>query len=94
MANPVLLPLALAAIFGAFFVGNEWSHGGFAEAMGLGHRHLFDHGGHHCASHDDAAVGAKHMEHMHDGNRTVTHGLCPGGARMHERNGTHMGGMT
>lgn len=79
-------PLVLAALLGAATVSNEWSHGAMSEAMGFGHHHLLDAGGYHCVSHDDAALGAAHVAHMH-GNASAgavhPHMNCPGGAGMH-----------
>ena len=55
MAADLAVPVAIALALGGAFLANEWSHGGLAEATGLGHRHMLDHGGYHCADHDDPA---------------------------------------
>lgn len=71
---------------------NEASHGGMAEAMGLGHRHMTDVGGYHCASHA-GEHGAHHVAHMHNETRAA-HDGCPGGSAMHDmRNPMMPGGM-
>ncbi|MGQ0536630.1 MAG: hypothetical protein ACT4PT_11220 [Methanobacteriota archaeon] len=82
MDASLLVPLALAGLAGAGFVVNEWSHGAMAESGGLGHRHLLDHGGYHCATHDGAR-GTEHVAHMHGNTTAVPHEACPGGAAMH-----------
>jgi hypothetical protein len=87
--QPWILPTILAGLFMAGFAGNEATHGGFAEAMGMGHRHMLDNGGYHCVDHDDPEHGPHHMEHMH-GDEPMRHEMCPGGAGMHRHNG--MGG--
>lgn len=75
------IPVVLATAFGGAFMVNEWSHGAMAEAAGMGHRHMLDYAGVHCAAHDGAQAGA-HAAHMH-GNATMPHGQCAGGAAMH-----------
>lgn len=49
----------------AGFGANEMTHGGVAGTMGLGHHHMLDYGGYHCADHHDDAVAGDHFEHMH-----------------------------
>lgn len=68
---------------------NELSHGEVAEVMGFGHRHMFDHGGYHCTSHDHSQHAQAHMQHMHEENN-MTHGQCPG--PMHDNHPMHPGG--
>lgn len=46
---------------------NEMTHGGFAQAMGVGHHHMADYGGYHCAGPNDADW-ARHVDHMHGGS--------------------------
>jgi hypothetical protein len=84
--------LGLAGLFTAGFAMNEWSHGGMTEMMGLGHHHMSDVGGYHCAMHDDAEHVTHHMSHMHGNNRTAPHDACPGGGTMHGPGGMS-GGM-
>lgn len=44
--DPALLAgLIVAGVAPPGTIGNEASHGGLAETMGLGHRHLADYGG-------------------------------------------------
>lgn len=62
-------------------MANEATHGGVSEMMGLGHHHMADYGGYHCASHD-GTHGHHHVEHMHNETRTA-HEDCPGGSGMH-----------
>jgi hypothetical protein len=76
------MPVVLAAAFSGGFLVNEWSHGSLAETTGLGHHHMLDHGGHHCAAHDDAERAAYHVAHMH-GSEPVAHAACTGGPAMH-----------
>lgn len=66
--------LAVAGLLALLFVVNELGHGAVAETVGLGHHHMLDYGGYHCAGHD-TPDGARHMQHMH-GNHT--HAPCPG----------------
>ena len=83
--------IACLAVGGLAAMGtmvNEGTHGGLAEMMGLGHHHMADYGGYHCASHD-GEDGAEHMEHMH-GEHPMDHSDCPGGSDMHDMG--HMGG--
>lgn len=70
----LVLPLAVAATFGGGFLMNEWSHGGMAEAMGLGHHHMLDYGGVHCLPPDDGARLAAHMD-----PHAPMHGPCATG---------------
>lgn len=84
------VPLLVTGVAAGAFLMNEWSHGGVSEAMGLGHRHMLDYGGYHCAAHDDPELGAMHMAHMH-GNAAMPHASCPGSAGMHS--GMMAGGM-
>lgn len=90
MNTGMMAALALSAAAGFGMVGNEMTHGGFAETMGLGHHHAADFGGVHCASHA-GTMGASHTQHMHDGNFTA-HGSCRGGAGMHGNMSGGMGG--
>lgn len=87
MQAVLALPVALAALFGTGFLANEWSHGAMSEAVGLGHHHVLDYGGYHCAGHGDAEHGAHHAAHMH-GNASRPHQGCAG---MHA--GNDAGGM-
>lgn len=73
----VPLALGLAALLGAGFAGNEVSHGAMAEAMGLGHHHMMDYDGAHCAS-LDGPMAAQHVGHMHGGDWNATHAGCGG----------------
>lgn len=84
----MMAALVVSGVAGAGFMANEMTHGGMAETMGMGHHHLADYGGYHCASHD-GSEGMHHMEHMHGENFTA-HSGCNGGAPMH---GDRMGGM-
>lgn len=92
MIHPLLVPLGLAGLMTAGFAVNEWSHGGMAQTMGLGHHHMTDYGGYHCAMHDDADHAAHHLAHMHGNNTTMPHDGCPGGPAMHGAHGGQ-GGM-
>lgn len=79
----------LGLLSGVGVVGNEATHGGWAQSMGLGHHHLADYDGHHCTSHASPA----HMRHMHNGTFT-DHQHCPGGVNMHGDGHRHThGGM-
>lgn len=95
----LVIPMVATALAGTGFLANEWSHGGLSEAMGMGHHHMLDFAGMHCAAHGDPALGAAHMAHMH-GNASMPHDGCPGGPGMHRQgmmgtgNGTMMGGGT
>lgn len=103
----IAFPLALALGAGTAFGANEWTHGGVAEGVGVGHHHLADYGGYHCAPHDDATRAALHRAHMH-GNATMTdeagvtmmgdatraHAACPGGAAEHGHAMAHGHGGT
>ena len=90
MNASLLIPLVVAGLSGGGFVVNEWSHGEMAEAMGLGHHHMLDYDGVHCAAHNNATQGQMHAAHMH-GNSSVPHDGCAGGAAMH--GGAGDGGM-
>jgi hypothetical protein len=81
------IPLALALAMGTGFVANEWSHGGLSDAFGMGHRHLLDFGGYHCAAHDDPERGPMHASHMHGNGLPVEHAGCRGGSQMHDSTG-------
>lgn len=81
------LPVVLSLAFGGAFVANEWSHGGVARSMGMGHQHMLDYGGYHCVDHDDARHHERHMNHMH-GNVTMPHDRCPGGGNMNRGMGS------
>lgn len=86
MSASMMGALIVSGLAGMGVMANEASHGGMAQAMGLGHHHLTDVGGYHCASHT-GPDGATHMEHMHN-ETMMQHGNCPGGSGMHR-----MGGM-
>ena len=73
--------LVVSGMAGAGMMANEASHGGVAEAMGLGHHHMADVGGYHCASHT-GEHGPHHVQHMHNETRAA-HAACAGGAAMH-----------
>lgn len=79
--------LAASGLLLAGFAGNEVSHGGWSEAMGLGHHHVTDSGGYHCAGPDNAEHWDHHVEHMHGGNATAYEDHC--GAD-HMGHGGHM----
>ncbi len=81
MSAGMMAGLVVAGMAGAGFMANEATHGAMAEAMGLGHNHMADYGGYHCAAHD-GAHGAHHAEHMHNAT-SMPHGSCPGGSGMH-----------
>ena len=68
MVAPQLIAIIAAGMFMGGFAGNEFSHGGFAESMGMGHHHMTDYGGYHCADPSDDEHWADHVEHMHDGS--------------------------
>lgn len=74
-----LVPLLLANVLGAGFLANEWSQGGMAEAMGLGHHHALDPGPAHCAqhAHAHAAENGTSMPGGHCGAMPM--GMGPGG---------------
>lgn len=57
--------LILAGVLALTFGANEISHGQVAETVGVDHHHMLDHGGYHCAAHDDAELREHHHEHMH-----------------------------
>ena len=81
LALAAAVPVVLATAFGGAFMVNEWSHGGLSEAVGLGHHHMLDYSGVHCAAHGGDQAMA-HAAHMH-GAAPVAHDACPGGAAMH-----------
>lgn len=83
------LILGIAGALAAGFAGNEMAHGGMAEAMGLGHRHMMDYDGAHCAA-MDGAMGAQHLQHMHRGDPSASHMGC--GARHHQMDHPMMNG--
>jgi hypothetical protein len=64
MLAPQILAVALAGVLFAGFAVNEMSHGAMAEMMGLGHRHMLDHGGYHCAE-PTSEHWERHQSHMH-----------------------------
>lgn len=81
-----------AAILATGFAANEMSHGAVAETMGVGHHHMLDYGGYHCAGVEDAEHWDHHVEHMHGGNATADHAGCGGNhQRMHDGYGGMMG---
>ena len=88
LATNVIAALAVGGLAAMGTMINEGTHGEIAEMMGLGHHHMTDYGGYHCASHT-GEHGADHMEHMH-GDHPMDHDDCPGGADMHHMD--HMGG--
>ncbi len=65
---PQTMALVVAGILMGGFAGNEMTHGGFSEAMGLGHHHMLDAEGIHCAGPGDPDW-EEHVAHMH--NRTA-----------------------
>lgn len=71
LSATMIAAITLSGILGAGFMANEATHGGMAEAMGMGHQHMFDYGGQHCtdASHRGEHMDMQHMEGMamHDG---------------------------
>ena len=85
MDHAVLAGLLVAGLAALGTIGNEASHGGLSEAMGLGHHHLADYGGYHCASHDGPHAD-DHLRHMH-GDHPMRHDDCPGGSGMHHMDG-------
>lgn len=64
---------------------NEANHGALSEWMGLGHHHLTDHGGVHCASPGEPDWD-RHVEHVHHGGQNGTHDHCDG-AHMDDHGG-------
>ncbi|MFA5943085.1 MAG: hypothetical protein WC876_01320 [Candidatus Thermoplasmatota archaeon] len=86
---PILIACTMGLAAGVGVIGNEVTHGAWSESMGLGHHHLADYGGYHCAAHESQA----HMQHMHNGTFT-DHQHCPGGVHMHGDGHRHNhGGM-
>jgi hypothetical protein len=81
--------LIVSGMAGFGVMANEGTHGGMAEAMGLGHHHMTDVGGYHCASHSGPDA-QRHMDHMHN-ETMVHHENCSGGSSMHRMG--MMGGM-
>jgi hypothetical protein len=81
LSTNVIAALAIGGLAALGTLVNEGTHGGLAETMGMGHHHLSDYGGYHCASHE-GPDGGMHMEHMH-GDHPMDHEDCPGGAGMH-----------
>lgn len=77
MVSTSMATVGTCALLLGGFATNELSHGVMSEAMGFGHRHMFDYGGDHCAS-PNAADGSweRHVEHMHDGDPNATHAGC------------------
>lgn len=84
--NLVYVLIAAGIMMGGFGA-NEASHGSLAEGMGLGHHHMSDYGGYHCAGPDDAHWG-QHVDHMHDG-ATESQDHC--GRHHMDRDHEHMG---
>ena len=92
MSTAIMAGLVVAGVAGVGMMANEATHGGVAEMMGLGHNHMADYGGYHCASHD-GSHGQHHMTHMHDETH-AGHAGCPGGSQMHDMDHPMMpGGM-
>lgn len=63
----------LMAVSGLMLAGvgaNEMTHGGVAEGTGLGHQHMADYGGYHCADPEDMDW-ERHQEHMHADGQTA-----------------------
>ncbi len=88
-----LLYLATAGLlFTGLAAANEFSHGGLSETMGLGHRHMADYGGYHCAGPTDAGW-EQHMQHMQDTHCGQAH-MGGHGAPHHMGAGTGAGGRT
>lgn len=83
MQTGMVAALVVSGVAGVGMMANEMTHGGVSETMGLGHQHMADYGGYHCASHM-GEHGAHHVEHMHNETH-MDHGNCPGGASMHDR---------
>lgn len=90
MAASMMGALILSGMAGFGVTANEASHGAMAEGMGLGHQHMTDVGGYHCASHQGSQA-AMHQQHMHNETQ-MQHGSCPGGSGMHRMAGAQ-GGM-
>ncbi len=83
MPDAVLAVLAgITLLASCGIVTNEAGHGMLSEAMGMGHHHIADYGGYHCANHDTTPLGEQHMNHMHK-QHTSTHNHCQGGKEMH-----------
>ena len=91
LAPNLIVALAIAGLAGMGTMANEGTHGGVAEMMGLGHQHMTDVGGYHCASHM-GDHGQEHMEHMHE-EHPMDHSSCPGGSGMHDMDQPMMPGM-
>lgn len=87
MQAAMLGALIVSGVAGIGMMTNEATHGGVAEMMGLGHHHMTDVGGYHCASHA-GEHGAHHVDHMHNETHS-SHSRCQGGGSMHG----DMGGM-
>lgn len=88
----MMAALVVSGVAGVGMMGNEMTHGGMSEMMGMGHNHMADYGGYHCSSHT-GDHGSHHMDHMHGDNYTAHEG-CPGGSGMHQgQMGDGMGGM-
>lgn len=96
MLQPAMMAaLLVSGVAGIGMMANEASHGQMAELMGLGHNHMADYGGYHCAAHDGEQA-ALHAAHMHNGTGNGTmvgHSDCPGGAGMHGAAGQRGQGM-
>jgi hypothetical protein len=92
MHAAVLAALVVSGVAGLGTMANEATHGGVSEMMGMGHHHMTDMGGYHCASHV-GEHGSQHMDHMHDETH-MAHDNCPGGSDMHDMDNPMMpGGM-
>jgi hypothetical protein len=87
MVAPAFVAAIAAGVMMTGFAANEMSHGGLAEGMGMGHQHMLDHGGYHCADPDDAHWD-DHVAHMH--GEGADH--C-GDDHMHRSGHEGMGGM-
>jgi len=81
MLAPQLIAAIVAGVTMTGFAANEMSHGAMAEALGMGHHHMTDQGGYHCAGPSDAQW-AQHVSHMH-GNSTAFGDHCSNG-HMHQ----------
>jgi hypothetical protein len=91
LATNLIAALAIGGLAAVGAMANEATHGGVSEMMGMGHHHMADVGGYHCASHMDEH-GEHHMEHMHE-EHPMDHDSCPGGSGMHDMDDPMMPGM-
>jgi hypothetical protein len=90
MVNLPLIAAIAAGMMMTGFAANEMTHGGMAESMGMGHQHMLDHGGYHCAE-PGSAHWENHEAHMHDGNMTDHCGGGHMGMNGHPGMGSGMG---